>query len=116
MASILFLATLNLVIQIVTLSIISSGYILKRKGQFRNHGALMSLAVVVHVSSFLVFMEPAFLSLYENGLVTEPTWLALMTLLHVPLGSLTLATGIWLVGSWHLQTSIEKCRKRTLKS
>ena len=112
MDNIVLLASLNLVVQIATLSIVISGYILKRRMRFIGHGTLMIVAVVMQFFSFLLIMGPAFLSLVENGLAQRPIWLSTVTLVHASLGGVALATGIWITASWHLQTSIDNCIKR----
>jgi hypothetical protein len=109
---IVLIASLSLVVQIATLSIVISGYILKRRMQLIRHGTLMLVAVVLQFFSFLLIMGPAFLSLVENGLVQRPIWLSTITLFHASLGGVALATGIWITASWHLQTSIDNCIKR----
>ena len=112
MYSIFLMATLSLAAQIVTLSMIIYGYILKKKGKFLTHGTLMFVALVVHFSSFLLLMTPAFLSLYHNGFLQKLTWLSLTTLTHATLGSVTLVSAIYLVGVWHFQASTRNCIKR----
>ena len=57
-------------------------------------------------------MGPAFVSLAENGLTQRPIGLSVVTIVHASLGGVALATGIWIVASWHLQTSIENCIKK----
>ena len=106
------IATINLIFQIVTLSIVIFGYILKRKMQFRNHGILMLVATVMQFISFLLIMGPAFVSLAENGLIQRPIWVSTVTIIHASLGGVVLAIGIWIAASWHLRTSIELCIKK----
>jgi hypothetical protein len=112
---IVLIASLSLVVQIITLTIVISGYILKRKMRFINHGTLMLVAVAMQFVSFMLIMGPAFLIIVENGFIQKPLLLSAVTLVHAILGGTTLATGIWITGSWHLQSSIEKCiRKRSI--
>jgi len=108
----LLIASISLIVQIVTISIVVSGYILKRKMQFRKHGTLMLVAIIMQFLSFLLIMGPAFVSLAENGLIQKPTWVSTVTIIHASLGGVVLAIGIWIVASWHLQTSIEPCIKK----
>jgi hypothetical protein len=106
---------LNLVLQITTMSIVFSGYILKRKMKLIEHGTLMLVAVAIQSVSFLLVMGPAFLIILENGFVQRPILLSTVTIVHAILGGTALAIGIWITGSWHLQTSIENCiRKRIM--
>jgi hypothetical protein len=72
----------------------------------------MLVAVVIQFFSFLLIMGPSFFSLVENGFLQRPIWLSTVTLVHASLGGISLATGIWITASWHLQTSIENCIKR----
>lgn len=108
----LLIASISLIVQIVTLSIVISGYILKRKMQFRNHGTLMLVAIIMQFISFLLIMGPAFWSLAENGLIQKPIWVSTVTIVHAGLGGVALAIGIWIAASWHLKTSIEPCIKK----
>ena len=108
----LLIASISLIVQIVILSIVISGYILKRKMRFRNHGTLMLVAIIMQFISFLLIMGPAFVSLAENGLIQRPIWVSTVTIVHASLGGIVLAIGIWIVSSWHLQTSIERCIKK----
>src|SRR5208283_4292976 len=99
------IATLNLVLQIATLSIVISGYILKRRMQLIRHGTFMLVAVVLELFSFALVMGPSFLSLVGSSFIQRPILLSTVTIVHASLDALTLVTGIWIVGSWHLQTS-----------
>ncbi len=109
---ILLIASLSLVVQLITLSILISGYNLKRKMKFIKHGTIMLVAVAMQSVSFLLVMGPALLLILENGLVQKPLLLSAVTLVHAILGGTSLATGIWITGSWHLQSSIENCIRR----
>lgn len=112
MNTILLIASLSLVVQIVTLSIVIFGYIMKRRMRFIQHGTLMLIAVAMQFVSFMLVMGPAFFIIIENGFVQRSILLSMVTLVHVSLGGTALATGIWITGSWHLQNSIENCVKR----
>lgn len=112
---ILLIASLTLIVQIVTLSIVISGYIMKRRKRFIEHGTLMLVAVAMQSVSFLLVMGPAFLLIVGNGFVQRPILLSTVTIVHAILGGTALATGIWITLSWHLQTSITNCiRKRNI--
>jgi hypothetical protein len=103
------IAFLSLVLQIVTLSIVIFGYIMKRRMKFIVHGTMMLVAVILQFFSFLLIMGPAFIIIIENGLSQRPVLLSIVTLFHAGLGGVSLTAGIWIAGSWHLQTSIVKC-------
>ena len=109
---ILLIASLNLIVQIAILSIVISGYVMKRKMRFIEHGTLMLIAVAMQSVSFLLVMGPALLIIVESGFVQRPLLLSIVTLVHAILGSTALATGIWITLSWHLQTSTTNCMKK----
>ena len=109
---IVLIATLNLVVQIVMLSIVISGYILMRRMRLIGHGALMLVAVVMLLFSFLLVMGPAFLIIVGNGFFQRPILVSTVTIIHASLGAIALVTGIWITASWHLQNSIDNCKKR----
>jgi uncharacterized membrane protein YozB (DUF420 family) len=109
------IASLSLVFQMVTLSIVVSGYIMKRRMRFIEHGKLMLVAVLMQFLSFLIIMGPAFVIIVETGFVQRPLLLSSVTVFHACLGATALSAGIWITGSWHFQTSIENCiRKRNI--
>ena len=49
----------------------------------------------------------------ENGFVQRPILLSTVTVVHTILAGTALTTGIWITGSWHLQTSIANCIKKS---
>jgi hypothetical protein len=106
------IASISLVLQIATLSIVIYGYIMKRRMRFIEHGTLMLIAVAMQSVSFLLVMGPAFLIIVENGFVQRPILLSTVTLIHASLGGTALTTGIWITVSWHLQASIKNCIKK----
>ena len=109
---IVLIATLNLIIQLVILSVVISGYILKRKMRLTEHGTFMLVAVVMQFFSFLLVMGPALLIIVEMGFFQRPILLSTVILFHAILGGTSLVTGIWITASWHLQTSIKNCIKK----
>jgi uncharacterized membrane protein YozB (DUF420 family) len=112
MDSIFVLASLSLVLQLVTLSLVIAGYFLKRRNDFLGHGTLMLVAFILQFASFLLIMGPSFLSFYKNGLIHRPIQVSAVTFTHITLGSITLTAGGWLIGAWHLQKTPEKCFQR----
>jgi hypothetical protein len=108
------IAFVNLIVQIITLSIVIFGYAMKRKMKFRQHGTLMIVAVTMQFFSFLLIMGPAFVILIGNGFLQRPILFSTVTLFHAGLGSVSLAAGIWIGGSWRLQTSFVNCIKKRL--
>jgi hypothetical protein len=97
---------------LITLSIIIFGYILKRRMKFVEHGSWMLVAVAMQFVSFIIIMGPSLLIILEQGFVQKPILLSAVSLVHAGLGGIALATGIWITGSWHFQTSAENCIRR----
>jgi hypothetical protein len=95
-----------------TLSIVISGYILKRRMRLIGHGTLMLVAIVMLFFSFILVMGPALLIIVENGFFQRSILLSIVIIVHASLGAIALVTGIWITASWHLQNSIDNCKKR----
>lgn len=106
-------ATSSLLIQLVVLVLLVTGYGLKRQNKFRKHGFLMFTAVVLHVTTVLLIMVPSF-----SVIAFTPTGLSLMIILlavvHAIFGITTLTLGIWIVASWRLRKSIQYCAPKKL--
>jgi hypothetical protein len=112
MGIVALIAFLSLIVQIITLSIVISAYVLKRRMKFREHGTLMVVAVIMQFFSFLLIMGPAFFIIIANDFSQRPILLSTVTLFHAGFGGVSLVAGIWIAGSWRLQTSIVNCIKR----
>jgi hypothetical protein len=72
----------------------------------------MLSAVVLHIISILTVMVPslaAFVGVPELINFADP--LIVVTFIHVAAGLLAALLGIYLVGSWHLQKSLQTCFK-----
>lgn len=103
----LFVAQVNLVFQIVVLAVFSVSLMLKSKRKLYLHGITMLIALVFNTASFAVVMLPSSLRLnYSFNLFS------LVTITHVILGALAESFAVWLVASWHLQSSFQSCMKR----
>jgi uncharacterized membrane protein YozB (DUF420 family) len=106
------IAFINVILQIIVLAMLGLAILFRIKGNFRRHGMVMLSAVVLHVILFLLVMGPSFLSL-EPFVISQPTdRLSALTLAHIIMGGISIILGLWLVGSWHLQLSIQGCMKR----
>jgi hypothetical protein len=53
--------TTSLIIQIIVLLLLFYSYWLKKKMQFRQHGIVMALATVLHLTMVLYIMIPSFI-------------------------------------------------------
>ena len=103
---IFLIATANFLLQVIVLGLLIRGYWLKKMKKFRQHGINMLAAVVLHIIMVLSVMIPSLFAIYEANLgVTILT----TAVVHGIVGVLTVLLGIWLVASWHLQTSMQTC-------
>lgn len=114
--SILIVATLSLVIEFVVLGLLTLGYLWKRMKNYRRHGITMTAALVLHLVTIFSWMIWSFIAFFTSGSVDYTNLIVIVTLVHVILGISAASLGIWLVGSWHLQTDVQKCfpRKRIM--
>jgi len=106
-------STISLVIQIIVLGLLIGGYLVKRQKKYRQHGIIMLSGLVLHIISILLVMVPS-LSAFFGGFVmlnfADPLVIAIMV--HVTAGLLAALLGVWLVSSWHLQSSMQTCFRK----
>lgn len=102
-------ATISLALQITVLVLLIVAYALKNGKKFRQHGILMTTAVVLHIITILYVMIPSFISYFgvPGMIVIDAN--VIITVLHVTLGLIAAALGIWLAASWHLKTDLQRC-------
>jgi hypothetical protein len=105
-------STASLGIQIVVLCLLIGAVFLKTHKKYRQHGIVMFSAVVLHIVSILAVMVPSFRAYIGPGVINFSDLWAIVTLVHVSAGFMTALFGIWLVGSWHLKTDIQRCFKK----
>ena len=114
------LATVSLVLQIVTLLILTVGISAKILRRLFLHGSVMLVAVIVHAASFLLVMVPSLLSLISESrlFVSLSTEVSATILVHASLGIIAESLGIWLVFSWRFRPALEICvgRKSIMRS
>ena len=105
------LATVSLVLQIVTLLALAFGISAKLLGKLFLHGSIMFVAVIIHAVSFLLVMGPSFFSMIsENVLFSNlPTELSVAILAHASLGIIAELLGIWLVFGWRFKPAVKIC-------
>jgi len=105
----LIVAQANLAFQIAIMALLVVSMALKRKGKLFAHGTTMLVAVILNTASFFLVMGPSLLNL-EQLVVDQPLdRLSMVTLAHAAFGSVAEILGIWIVASWHLQTSTQNC-------
>ncbi len=106
-------STISLGIQIVVLGLLIGAVFLKSQKKYRQHGIVMLSAVVLHIVSILTVMIPSFTAFFGvQGSVNLADTLVMVALVHVSSGLLAALLGVWLVGSWHMQTNLQTCFKK----
>jgi hypothetical protein len=106
--------TASLIIQIIVLFLLTYGYYLKSKLQFRKHGITMSTALILHLSMVFYVMIPSLVvSVIPDYIFKAPLQIvSVVAIIHGILGATSATLGIWLVASWHFQKSIQGCINR----
>lgn len=86
----------------------------KRKKKYRQHGIIMTVAVVMHLIVIVSWMIGSLAVFFSTTPLDLGSILQLSALVHAALGAIAALAGVWLVGSWRLQVDIQKCfaRKR----
>jgi uncharacterized membrane protein YozB (DUF420 family) len=114
--SVFLASTFVLVVEFVILGLLTFGYTLKRKQKYRQHGITMTSAVVLHLVTIFTWMIQTMIIYLSAIQIDLGNVLQLTIFLHVILGTIAAALGVWLVASWHLQTDVQKCfaRKRIM--
>jgi uncharacterized membrane protein YozB (DUF420 family) len=77
----------------------------------------MTTAVVLHIITILYVMIPSFSGLTRALGTIELDPIVIVSFIHVALGFITVALGIWLTVSWHFKTDLQTCfrNKRLMK-
>ena len=93
---------------ILVLFVVSIG--MKWRKKFALHGMIMLVAVILNLFSFILIMLPSLLR--TEIIITQPLQaVSIVTLIHSSVGLVVMILGIWLMASWHLQSSIKNCFK-----
>jgi uncharacterized membrane protein YozB (DUF420 family) len=106
-----FFADVSLILQIVVLVFISLAMRVKIKRNYKAHGWLMTVAVVLHTITILAVMLP---SLRSMGGIFENVYdrFAMVTIIHSIAGSIAEILGVFLVGAWAFSRNINDCFKK----
>ena len=102
-------ATVSLVIQIIVLALLTVAVVLKNRKKFREHGILMTTSVVLHIITILYVMVPSFSSFFNSPGTIVIDVIVIISFIHVALGLIAVALGIWLTASWHFKTDLQRC-------
>ena len=104
---------LNLFLQILTLAILFVSLYYKNKGKPKHHGALMGVAVVLHLITFVSVMGPIFFEYFNFYSTALADTLAQVTWLHAIPGAIALVLAVFLVAAWVANSSnVAGCYKR----
>jgi hypothetical protein len=106
--------TASITIQFIVLILLIYGYHLKKKLQFRQHGIVMSSAVILHLSVIFSIMIPSLvLAVIQEYIIPDPLQIiSVVTVIHGTLGSITASLGVWIVTSWRFKKNIQGCIRR----
>ncbi len=100
----------NAVLQVIILVLLVAGMIVKGKKKFALHGKIMLVAIILNLLSFVLIMLPSLLMM--EIIRAQPLHaVSIAVLIHSAAGLVALILGVWLVASWHLQTSLQNCFK-----
>lgn len=100
----------NAMFQLIILVLLVVGIGLKWRKKFALHGIILLVAVILNLVSFILIMLPSLLR--TEIIITQPLQaVSIVALIHSSVGLVVMILGIWLVASWHLQSSIKICFK-----
>ena len=106
-------STISLSIEMIALGLLITAYLLKRQKKYRQHGLSMLSALALHVVAILFVMVPSLAAFFSApSSVNLADILVIATLVHVSAGLIAALLGAWLVGSWHLQASLQTCFRK----
>jgi len=102
-----FQADLNLILQIVIVILLLTGYMLARRKVIFNHGKIMLISVILNAVAILLVMGPSLL-LGAGSIITAPLkpTSIIGVIIHPILGGIAELTGIYLVYSWKLDKNV----------
>lgn len=109
--SVVEIAQINLVFQVVIMLVLLLGYVLRRRSRLFSHGTVMLIAVMLNAISIFLVMGPSLLARLGAIQGSPFDGRSVATLVHAGLGSFVEVLGVWIVGSWHLRSSTQLCAK-----
>ena len=93
----------NAALQFIILILLFAGIGVKWKKKFQLHGILMLFAVILNLITFFLTMFPSLLRMEIIAIQPFQT-ISIMAIIHSSVGLVAIFLGLWLVGSWHLQS------------
>ena len=108
-------ATASLIIQVVVLLILVYSLFLKRQKKFKQHGIIMTVAVVSHLVMIFAIMTPSFLVIVPEFIIRAPLdTTSIVGLIHGVTGTIAAVLGVFLVTAWHFSKDLSGCFKRKI--
>ncbi len=105
-------ADINLIVQLIIITLLSAGYIYKRHKKLRLHGQIMVTAVVINGLAIALVMAPSLIfgfgAITSNPLGPGP----LISVAHAVVGATAWLCGAYLSWHWRLQPTTAECFKR----
>ena len=106
-------SSISMVLQIAALFILIGSLLLKTKKKFRQHGATMLLAILLHTISISVVMIPSFVNGFAaQGAIDFGNLLVIIAFVHAIAGVIAELLGVWIIVSWRFQSSLRICSPR----
>jgi len=89
----------------------------KKRRKFFLHGVTMIVAVALNALSFILIMGPSLFGLGSFIIAQTLDMISIVAVIHGVFGAVTEILGLWVVGIWRLQSSIQKCvrKKRIMR-
>ena len=97
---------LNMLAQLVITGVLFASILYAKRREFRLHGLVIAVAVVLNSLSILVVMVPSALRIFSGATLNSFT---LAVGFHVVLGTVTQLAAIYIVWGWRLRKPGESC-------
>lgn len=105
-------ADINLIIQLIVIVLLATGWWLSNKKKIRLHGQLMVAAVVVHGAAIALVMVPSLIlgfgAIASDFISAGP----LISVAHAIVGTIAWLYGAYLSWVWRLKPATAECFKR----
>lgn len=111
--NILLISSTSLTVELIVLILLIVSYNIKRMKNYRRHGTIMTVAVVLHLVTIFSWMIMSFLTLFNGSAIDFLNPIIIVAFVHVPLGAIAATFGVYLVTAWHLQLDIQGCFRRS---
>ncbi len=98
---------------IVLISLIIGRFWFVRVGMIRAHGMIVAAATILHTICVPLVMISSFLRSFSFVLANLLNLAVVVTLIHVPLGSIVLILAISIVAQWRFRSPSATCFKRS---